>query len=85
MNEYKEIRDLVLFVIVMAIIGTVTSGCGVMGVRRFSMWDGGPRWDFAEGFDLHAGANSIDTVSDSRGVNSLYSYEQDTQPIRRAK
>lgn len=45
------------------------SGCGLMGVRRFEAWDGGPEWDFAEGLDFSIGANAIDNVDNRRGVN----------------
>ncbi len=55
-------------VVVVALVGTL-SGCGsVFGVRNFEVWDGGPRWEFAEGQDFHIGANSIDHVQNSRGV-----------------
>lgn len=46
------------------------TGCGVMGVREFEVWKGGPKWEFTEGVDFHVGANGIDNVEDRRGVSS---------------
>lgn len=42
--------------------------CGLMGVREFEVWEGGPKWAFSEGLDFHVGANAIDNVKDQRGV-----------------
>lgn len=51
------------------IIGTIAmaaliQGCGL----KVDLW--GAKLDFPEGFDVRTGMNSVDTVDDSRGVNS---------------
>lgn len=57
------------YVLICIGVCTILNGCGLMGVRNFEGWKGGPRWEFSEGLDFHVGANSIDHVEDKRGVN----------------
>lgn len=54
------------------------SGCGLLGVREMDAW--GFKMQFAEGLDLHAGANSVDRVEDKRGVSPIASYSQPVLP-----
>ena len=55
------------FFLAVAVV-SLTSGCGLLGVRELELWKGGTKWTFAEGLDFHVGANSIDNVKDQRGV-----------------
>ena len=45
-------------------MASTISACGV----KLDLW--GAKVDFPEGLDLRVGGNSIDTVTDKRGVNS---------------
>lgn len=54
-------------IVALVLIALTCSSCGVItGVRKVDAW--GLKMDFAEGLDVHAGANSIDRVDDRRGI-----------------
>ncbi len=47
------------------------SGCGsIFGVKEFEAWEGGPRFQFAEGMDAHIGTNQVNQVDNRRGLST---------------
>lgn len=73
-NENMELTkgklEVLMVCLVLAIMSTLLSGCGMLGVQNVELWKGGPRMEFASGQDFHIGANSIDQVDNKRALDS---------------